>query len=111
MARAATTGAGGTVPCSAVACQAICSGRLRRKFSSGMRANIAATSASPCPAASSSARAASRCSAIRSAAATGWPSPRRSARRVAVCRSANSWSFQLFHSFGEVPAMSAQVSR
>ena len=109
--RARTQGSPAAIPRSDTACQAIWSGRPRWKPISGMRANRPSISASPIPNAASIARAASRVSALRSSAARGCSSPRRSARRVAVYRSASSRSFHAFQSFGEVPAMSAQVSR
>ena len=109
--RTFTTVSPGEVPRSAIACQATWSARLRRNTAPGMRLNSASASSSSTACADISPRALSRVSATRSTTATGFSSPRRSASRVAVRRSVSSRSFHAFHSRGEVPAMSAQVSR
>ena len=52
-----------------------------------------------------------RVSLMMSSALSLFSSPRRNTNRVAVYKSASRRSFQAFHSFGLVPAMSAQVNR
>ena len=100
-------------PRSDAACQAIWSGRPRRKPSSRhAREQALATSPSSTPnAGEHRARglvASRRCARRRRPDAPG----RGAAPAASRCsRSASSRSFHAFHSLGEVPAMSAQVSR